>query len=220
MKNQILRLFKPGARFVLIFSFIFFISPTPPHANASLTTPSTQIDKFHSVLLFIMKDADQLGVFGIGIKKATILKDMIMTIQSGEITSEYFGKKSSKKLTPEAIDNLKGVASAYALHLVGMLPFSEVGYLSERAYKNISKMKLDESPMILSAPKKKKTMKKKLDDKFWRMMGHCFDCQVEYENKLRVKEIYDKSLIPLIYDCQSKLVKNSQSNSHLEFLGN
>ena len=104
---------------------------------------------------------DQLGVFGIGIKKATILKDMIMTIQSGEITSEYFGKKSSKKLTPEAIDNLKGVASAYALHLVGMLPFSEVGYLSERAYKNISKMKLDESPMILSAPKKKKTMKKK-----------------------------------------------------------
>ena len=42
-----------------------------------------------------------------------------------------------------------------------MLPFSEVGYLSERAYKNISKMKLDESPMILSTPKKKKTMKNK-----------------------------------------------------------
>ena len=85
---------------------------------------------------------DQLGVFGIGIKKVGLLKDMIMTIQSGEVTSEYFGKKSSKKLTPEALDKLKGVASAYALHLVGLLPFSEVGYLSERAFKNISKMKV------------------------------------------------------------------------------
>lgn len=47
-------------------------------------------------------------------------------------------------------------------------------------------------------------------------------CIVQHhdENKSRVKEIYDKSLIPLVYDCQSKLLKNSQSNSHLEFLGN
>ena len=85
---------------------------------------------------------DQLGVFGIGLKKAGVLVDMIMTLNSGEVTSEYFGKKSSKKLTPEAIEDLKGVAVAYALHLGGMLPFSEVGYLSERAYKNISKMKV------------------------------------------------------------------------------
>ena len=85
---------------------------------------------------------DQLGVLGIGGKKLILLKDMIMTIQSGEVTSEYFGKKSSKKLTPEALDNLNGVAGAYALHVVGLLPFSEVGYLSERAFKNISKMKV------------------------------------------------------------------------------
>ena len=47
-------------------------------------------------------------------------------------------------------------------------------------------------------------------------------CIVQHhdENKLRIKEIYDKSLIPFIYDCQSKLLKNLQSNSHLEFLGN
>ncbi len=47
-------------------------------------------------------------------------------------------------------------------------------------------------------------------------------CIVQHhdENKLRIKEIYDKSLIPFIYDCQSKLLKNSQSSSHLEFLGN
>jgi ribosomal protein L37AE/L43A len=36
-------------------------------------------------------------------------------------------------------------------------------------------------------PKCKKAMKKKLDDKFWRIKGHCFDCQIDYENKLRIK---------------------------------
>ena len=40
-------------------------------------------------------------------------------------------------------------------------------------------------------PNCKKAMKKKLDDKFWRMMGHCFDCQVEFENKLRMKGEFD-----------------------------
>ena len=40
-------------------------------------------------------------------------------------------------------------------------------------------------------PECKKTMKKKLDDKFWRMMGHCFDCQIEMEHKLRVKGEYE-----------------------------
>ena len=47
-------------------------------------------------------------------------------------------------------------------------------------------------------------------------------CIVQHHNesKTRIKEIYDKSLIPFIYDCQSKLIKNSQSNSQLDFLGN
>ena len=41
--------------------------------------------------------------------------------------------------------------------------------------------------MPLFCPKCDKAMKKKLDDKFWRIKGHCFDCQIDYENKLRVK---------------------------------
>ena len=39
-------------------------------------------------------------------------------------------------------------------------------------------------------PECKKTMKKKLDDKFWRMFGHCFDCQIEIENKLKINGEY------------------------------
>ena len=30
------------------------------------------------------------------------------------------------------------------------------------------------------------TMKKRLDDKFWRLYGHCFDCQIQVENKMRI----------------------------------
>ncbi len=64
MKNQMLRLFKSGTYCALILSLIIFIGPNLPHANASLKTPLMQVDKFHNVLLSIMKDANQLGVFG------------------------------------------------------------------------------------------------------------------------------------------------------------
>ena len=41
-------------------------------------------------------------------------------------------------------------------------------------------------------PSCKKAMKKKLDNKFWRINGHCFDCQVEMENKLRINGDYEQ----------------------------
>ena len=37
-----------------------------------------------------------------------------------------------------------------------------------------------------------KTMKSHLDDKMYRLYGHCFDCQVKFENKLRVKGEYEE----------------------------
>ena len=40
-------------------------------------------------------------------------------------------------------------------------------------------------------PKCKKTMKKKLDNKFWYLYKHCFDCQVDIEHKLRLEGKYD-----------------------------
>ena len=53
-------------------------------------------------------------------------------------------------------------------------------------------------------PKCKKAMKKKLDDKFWRLMNHCFDCQVEMENKLRIKGEFDEW-------AQRKMLENQKS---------
>jgi len=40
-------------------------------------------------------------------------------------------------------------------------------------------------------PKCDKAMKKKLDNKFWRTKGHCFDCQVEIENRMRIEGTFE-----------------------------
>ena len=53
-------------------------------------------------------------------------------------------------------------------------------------------------------PKCKKAMKKKLDDKFWRLMNHCFDCQVDFENKLRMKGEFENW-------AQQKMLENQKS---------
>lgn len=53
-------------------------------------------------------------------------------------------------------------------------------------------------------PKCQKAMKKKLDDKFWRLMGHCFDCQVEFENKLRIEGKFEEY-------AQKKMLENQKS---------
>jgi ribosomal protein L37AE/L43A len=51
---------------------------------------------------------------------------------------------------------------------------------------------MKEVRMPYFCPSCEKVMKKRLDDKFWRIMGHCFDCQVEMENKLRVSGEYEE----------------------------
>ena len=41
-------------------------------------------------------------------------------------------------------------------------------------------------------PKCDKVMKKRLDDRMWYLYGHCFECQVRVENKLRIEGTYDE----------------------------
>jgi len=41
-------------------------------------------------------------------------------------------------------------------------------------------------------PSCKKAMKKRLDNKFWRMFGHCMDCQIVYETKLRYEGKFEE----------------------------
>ena len=41
-------------------------------------------------------------------------------------------------------------------------------------------------------PECKKTMKIQLDDKMWRLYGHCFDCQIKIETKLKASGEYEE----------------------------
>ena len=40
-------------------------------------------------------------------------------------------------------------------------------------------------------PECDKIMKKRLDNKMWYLYGHCFDCQIKIENKMRIDGTYD-----------------------------
>jgi len=56
---------------------------------------------------------------------------------------------------------------------------------------NLSKIMADvRMPMFCSECDR--VMKKKLDNKMWRLFGHCFDCQIVIENKMRIAGTYDE----------------------------
>ena len=69
-----------------------------------------------------------------------------------------------------------------------------VGYNQPKEKKkdNTSKMTklMQDVRMPLFCKSCDKVMKKTLDDKMWRLFGHCFDCQVKIENKLHIEGTY------------------------------
>ena len=71
-----------------------------------------------------------------------------------------------------------------------------VGYegKKQKSGDQISRMTnlMKEARMPMFCPECDKIMKKKLDDKMWRMFGHCFDCQIKIENKLRIEGKYEE----------------------------
>jgi ribosomal protein L37AE/L43A len=66
-----------------------------------------------------------------------------------------------------------------------------VGYKGKEKEKGdiVPKMTelMQEVRMPLFCKECKKLMKKRLDDKMWRLYGQCFDCQIKIENKLRIE---------------------------------
>jgi|TARA_B100001094_G_C18167762_1_gene793175 hypothetical protein len=62
----------------------------------------------------------------------------------------------------------------------------------EREKKNERSAALKDARMPWFCPKCKKVMKKRLDDKMYRLHQHCFDCQITFENKLRIEGKYEK----------------------------
>ena len=63
-------------------------------------------------------------------------------------------------------------------------------------------------------PKCQKAMKKRLDDKFWRIAGHCFDCQIQMENKMRIKDYseYEKYAQKKVLENQKAYLKDLEQS--------
>ena len=61
----------------------------------------------------------------------------------------------------------------------------------EREEKNNRSDALKEARTPWFCPSCGKVMNKKLDDKMYRLYGHCFDCQIKFENKLRLEGKYE-----------------------------
>jgi len=66
--------------------------------------------------------------------------------------------------------------------------------------------------MPLFCPKCDKAMKKKLDDKFWRTQGHCFDCQVEIENRMRIEGTYEEYAKTKMLENQKAYLKDLEQS--------
>ena len=147
--------------------FADIISPIPYTNDLILSKANSllalmQEDKEDPFRFFAKNEKDlneQLGVLGIGGAKAIMLAELIMMSQSGKATTTYRGQTSTKKLTKDAQKKSGTVAVLYALYLAGVIPFSEVGYLSERALKELKKRKEKEINYIPKKKTKKKTKK-------------------------------------------------------------
>ena len=62
----------------------------------------------------------------------------------------------------------------------------------ERKRSNERVEALKESKMPWFCPECNKVMKSRLDDKMYRLYNQCFDCQVKFENKLRIEGKYEE----------------------------
>ena len=96
---------------------------------------------------------------------------------------------------------------------------SMVGYTPEAEKNQGGKTRQSELTDIMASvrmpwfcPSCKKAMKKKLDDKFWRMMGHCLDCQIDIENKLRISGEYEEYARKKVLDNQLAQLKDLEQS--------
>ena len=61
-------------------------------------------------------------------------------------------------------------------------------------------------------PKCDKAMKKKLDDKFWRTQGHCFDYQIEIENRMRIEGTFEEYAKTKMLENQKAYLKDMEQS--------
>ena len=97
--------------------------------------------------------------------------------------------------------------------------YVQVGYQGEKPENLGGKTRESELSKVMQSvrmpwfcPKCKKAMKKKLDDKFWRTQGHCFDCQIDIENKMRIEGTYEEYAKTKMLENQKAYLKDLEQS--------
>jgi len=68
---------------------------------------------------------------------------------------------------------------------------------------------MKEARMPMFCPECDVIMKKKLDNKMWSLFGHCFDCQITIENRLRIEGKYEEWAVNKIRNNKISFLKDS-----------
>jgi hypothetical protein len=129
------------------------ISPIPALDDTLINFLNLFLDQEEK--LFVGDKEDILrstGTIGIPAAKARELIEIATIIDRGTIKREFFGRETEKKLTPEAIDNLKMALVIKTLHNGGLFP-PETDYIAGVVVKKSKKM---------TEEKKKKSKPKKI----------------------------------------------------------
>ena len=90
---------------------------------------------------------------------------------------------------------LNGIIDPSNRHIrVGWVPGEEEknAKLEDRESRRNKSDVLSSARMPLFCPKCDKVMKKQLDNKMWRLYDNCFNCQIEFENELRINGKFEE----------------------------
>ena len=82
---------------------------------------------------------ERLGVLGIGLQKSGNLYEMAKMSVTGIAENNYMGKKSTRRISENDKGIMGNISIIYLLYITGALPFSEIGYMSEKALKEAKK---------------------------------------------------------------------------------
>ena len=63
---------------------------------------------------------------------------------------------------------------------------------AERERRNGRMDALKDAKIPWFCPECDKVMKKRLDNRMWYLYGHCFDCQIDVEHKMKIAGVYDE----------------------------
>ena len=129
------------------------------------------------------------------------------------------GRSKEAERENKALQNILEGKPVDKRSMVGYTPEAEKNLGGKTRKSDLTDI-MAEVRMPWFCPECKKAMKKKLDDKFWRINGHCFDCQVDLENKLRIKgEFSEYAQSKMLENQKAQLIDLEQSITDFEKTG-